>query len=542
MNIAVVDEAQALEKALHERVSNERPNVSLVGFQKSAGQTGLSALKDAGVEALVYVPRWNKGEVDLGHARNAFGIAKEMGAHVVLISSVFVYFPRHSNPGFLNESRPTVSKAPNARSQQLVKLERIVKETITPAQLTVLRTAPMLSRQRGCVVSRRFTNRLATRCWGYDPMVQLLDIGDLATAVLKVISERTGGVFNVAPDDAIHIKKLLKLNRGWMPRIPITRVMHKGASMVLGKWMSPTSDTDFVRHSITVDNQKLKLATGWTPERTTIQSLAKFNGIPDPKINPDDRLGLDRDYLNRQQRYLFRFLERIYWRAEFTGMEHVPANGPAVLVAVHRGFMPFDGVMIVHLLSKYAKRIPRFLIHPTLVKFPVLAPFLTKIGGVIASGENANHVLAEGEIVGFFPEGIRGAVRMYDRAYDFAKFGRHDYVKLAIQHQVPIILVIPLGPAEALPIIKRIDLKWFRRWSEWPFLPLTPVWPWFPFPLPTKWHFRTLPPIETNHLDPSAANDLQVVEELHDRVREQVSENIEQMRQKRKSFFWGKLD
>src|SRR3989442_15152 len=42
-------------------------------------------------------------------------------------------------------------------------------------------------------------------------------------------------------------------------------------------------------------------------------------------------------------RPLFEFLYTVWWRVEATGIENVPAQGPALIVANHSGVLPYDG-------------------------------------------------------------------------------------------------------------------------------------------------------------------------------------------------------
>ena len=106
-----------------------------------------------------------------------------------------------------------------------------------------------------------------------------------------------------------------------------------------------------------------------------------------------DLFGMDKDYIRFYGKTLFRFLSDFYWRIENRGMEYIPAEGPALLVGMHRGFMPFDGVMALHTVVRETGRYPRFLTHPGLLKFPYLANFMTKLGGVLACQESADCVL-----------------------------------------------------------------------------------------------------------------------------------------------------
>ena len=267
-----------------------------------------------------------------------------------------------------------------------------------------------------------------------------------------------------------------------------------------------------------------------------VEHLTKISRSHSPprQTESHDHFGLDEAYLHRHSQCSFRFLERVYWRITTEGLDHVPKSGGAILVGIHRGFMPFDGVMLVHLFYRYVRRIPRFLLHPTLVKFPGFATFFTKIGSVIASQENADYVLEKQEMLGIFPEGIRGAFRMYRDAYDLTEFGRSDYVKFAINHDVPIVPFVFLGPAEIFPIFKKVKWNWWKRQSEWPFFPITATWPLLPIPLPTKWRLRILPPIKVD--SPRKSQD-ELIDETHEQVRQLIKKNLDEMRAQRRSIF-----
>src|SRR5262249_25067754 len=199
---------------------------------------------------------------------------------------------------------------------------------------------------------------------------------------------------------------------------------------------------DFIRYSWTVSNQKIKSELDFTPRHSSAEAVLqlrnaecglRINGFhsgnaslfnPQSAIrNPQfDDFGMDESYIAAFGRTLFDFLSRYYWRIEVNGISNVPREGRAVLVGTHRGFMPWDAVMGLHLIRKRTGRIPRFLIHPGLIKFPFLFNFHTKLGGMIACQENADYVLEREGLLGIYPEGINGAFRLYREAYQLGKF------------------------------------------------------------------------------------------------------------------------
>ena len=275
---------------------------------------------------------------------------------------------------------------------------------------------------------------------------------------------------------------------------------------------------------------------------TDLEAGATDTKQPQVLDEPFDDFGMDKGYIAAYGRTLFRFLDRRYWRVEVNGIEKVPREGRAVLVGVHRGFMPWDGVMALHQIVQHAGRYPRFLIHPTLVKFPFLFNFMTKLGGIIACQENADYVLERDEIVGIFPEGIHGAFALYRDAYRLGKLGRDEFVKIALRNQAPIIPFVTVGSAEIFPIFKKIEWRWWKRYSEWPCLPLTPTFPLLPIPLPSKWHTQFLNPIHVENLySPTAAEDPATVRAISREVKSEMEVAIQRMLGRRKSIFYGSV-
>jgi 1-acyl-sn-glycerol-3-phosphate acyltransferase len=247
---------------------------------------------------------------------------------------------------------------------------------------------------------------------------------------------------------------------------------------------------------------------------------------------------MDPDYIRRYCRHLFNFLHNYYWRVEIDGLEHVPSQGRGVLTGVHRGFMPFDGTMALYALVTRANRFPRFLIHPSLTKFPFLADFMAKLGGIMACQENGDYILQQDELLGVFPEGIRGAFTMYERAYTLGKFGRDEFVRFALRNRAPLLPFVTVGSAEIYPILGRIDWRWFKRYTEWPFFPVVPA----PFPLPSKWHTRFLAPMHIEkEFGPEAAENPRLVHQISLECRQRMQAAIDDMLLRRRSIFFGTI-
>src|SRR5262249_23701507 len=151
------------------------------------------------------------------------------------------------------------------------------------------------------------------------------------------------------------------------------------------------------------------------------------------------------------------FLYAVWWRVEATGVERVPGQGPGLIVANHSGVLPYDGLMIKLAVRHEhpARRDARLLALDMFALLPVLAPLLAKSGAVRANPENGERLLRRGEIVGVFPEGVKGVGKRFRERYKLARFGRGGFVRLALRTGAPIIPCAVVGAEEIHPVLAK---------------------------------------------------------------------------------------
>jgi 1-acyl-sn-glycerol-3-phosphate acyltransferase/nucleoside-diphosphate-sugar epimerase len=482
---------------------------------------------------------------DLADAdRFAESCARSGVRRVVLLSSAAAHPPSHHNAGYAEEDEKARTGHPVADAWRA--LERRVRERLagTGAELVVLRSAPVALRDGEDHVCRLLRGKAAVVPAGYDPPLQILHPDDLAEAVRSAL-ERGSGIYHVAPAGAIPVRGALRL--AGTRRVAVEAGLQRPFRALAARlgWADPAFQLDGLCHAATISGRKIERELGFVPRKTSAEAVrdafgtAEARQAPPPEFDP---FGLDEGYIDAYGRTLFRFLHDLYWRIEHQGLENVPRQGKAVLTGVHRGFMPWDGVMALHLLRRETGRIPRFLIHPCLIKLPFLANYMTKLGGIPACQENADRVLGQEGLLGMFPEGISGAFTLYRDAYKLGRFGRDEYVKMALRNRAPIVPFVTVGSAEIYPILFRIDSKLVRRVFEWPYLPITPTFPFPGLPLPSKWHTRFLEPITVHEqYPPEAADDPAVVRAISAEVRAAMEGAIREMLERRRSIFFGSI-
>jgi len=515
------------------------------------------AIDDLGIDTIVFAPVLTPGKQavpDLRHAEALFRCFANAGIRrLILLASAAAWECSHHNPGLISESRPLRAANANQIAAAWIQLEGLARACLagSSAELTILRPAPMPVRGGGDFFSSLFSGRIGVTFTGYDPSIQILSLEDLGRSVRCAIESdfSKGSVFNVAPDSVIPLRRALSL--AGVRRIPAPHGVQRLARAALAPagLAHPIDQVDYIRYSFTVSNKKIKRGLGFVPARSSAEALLEFK--PERGKSPQarkiattayDDFGMDKGFIAACGRRLFNFLERYYWRIEVDGLGNVPRLGRGVLAGVHRGFMPWDGVMALHLMARRIQRYPRFLVHPGLVKFPFLFNFFQRLGGVHACRQNADYLLERGEMVGIFPEGVNGAFSLYRDAYRLGKFGRDEFVKTAVRNRAPIVPFVTVGSAEVFPILKKIEWKWWKRRMEWPCFPITPTFPLLPLPLPSKWHTQFLPAIHVEErYAPEAARDAAIVRAISREVREQLQEAMNAMLARRRSIFHGSI-
>jgi 1-acyl-sn-glycerol-3-phosphate acyltransferase len=240
---------------------------------------------------------------------------------------------------------------------------------------------------------------------------------------------------------------------------------------------------------------------------------------------------------------LLEFLYTVWWRVEAAGVETVPSSGPALIVANHSGVLPWDGVMI-RLAVRHehpARRECRLLALDMFALLPFLAPVLTRMGAVRASQENGERLLRNGELVGVFPEGVKGVGKPFRSRYKLARFGRGGFVRLALRTGAPIVPCAVVGAEEIHPSLANVN--WIGRPLGLPYVPLTPTFPWLGplgfVPLPTKWSIDFAEPIGVDGYGPDAADDPILVNRLSEQVRGVIQRMIDGRLARRRSIWFG---
>jgi 1-acyl-sn-glycerol-3-phosphate acyltransferase len=255
-----------------------------------------------------------------------------------------------------------------------------------------------------------------------------------------------------------------------------------------------------------------------------------------------DEFGFDAELTENVMLPAARQLYRSWFRTEVTGVQHLPVESGALIVANHAGALwALDGVMTATAVHDETPdhRFLRLLGADLVFTTPVLGELARKGGSTLASHADAERLLVNNELVGVWPEGFKGIGKPFSERYKLQRFGRGGFVSAALRTGSPIIPTAIVGSEEIHPMIG--NAKTLARVLGLPYFPVTPTFPWLGplgfIPLPSKWYIDFGEPIETAEYGPDAAEDPMLVFELTDRVREQIQTSLYRLLMQRHSVW-----
>ncbi len=269
---------------------------------------------------------------------------------------------------------------------------------------------------------------------------------------------------------------------------------------------------------------------------------------PDDSAQPRTYEPLDPPFVRQMLDLYFSDIVDGYFRARMIGGENLPAEGPAILAANHSGSaFPYDGMVLDGLIlrrqrlairDKYRSVYEKTLSVTWWMRPFGIDNFWRRCGGVDITFDNFDRLLARGERVIYYPEGVPGIGKGFARRYQLQRFST-SFVTLAIRHRAPVHPVYIINAEWVIPfsfMIRPLD-RLMNRLFRVPFLPLPagPLAILFPFlwylALPARMVLVVGKPVDLAAMAIEAG-----VDNLHDPGREvarQIADRLRDRMQKR---------
>ena len=228
----------------------------------------------------------------------------------------------------------------------------------------------------------------------------------------------------------------------------------------------------------------------------------------------------------------------IYFRAEISGFDRVPEEGPVLFVGNHSGgnMTPDSMVFMLGFNTYFGVERPIYaLAHSLVTSWPIVGR-LAKKWGIITAGPNAaSAALKTGASVLVYPGGDVDTHRPWTARHEIRFDGRRGFLRLAKKTGVPIVPVVSVGGQDTyLPLTDgRAAAKLLRldKLARLKVLPVSLALPWGlnvgdflgHVPLPAKIRMEVLEPIDVNERFGDKADSKEAYDYVVGRMQESLT-------------------
>jgi 1-acyl-sn-glycerol-3-phosphate acyltransferase len=250
------------------------------------------------------------------------------------------------------------------------------------------------------------------------------------------------------------------------------------------------------------------------------------------------------EHMRELVRKVYEPIYRRWFRVEWEGLDKIPTEGGALLVANHAAAIPSDAPVIMHGIETELGRPVYGLADYFFRKAPVVGTLWSRAGGVPAHPDNAYRLLREqNQLVLVFPEGTKGPSKTINERYRLRRFGRGGFVEIAMRAGVPVIPIAVVGAEESMPTLMRLPS--LAKPLGLPYVPVTANMLTFGLPLglvgyfPAKFKLKVLDPV-TFDVEPDRErySRSRIMDES-EAIREQIQQALFDMLRDRKSIWFG---
>lgn len=264
--------------------------------------------------------------------------------------------------------------------------------------------------------------------------------------------------------------------------------------------------------------------------------------LDDPRESDVDEWGRS-EQMRELARRLYDPVYKHWFRVEWEGLENIPTDGGALLVANHAAAIPSDAPVIMHGIESELQR-PVYGLADDLFKgLPVVGTLWSRTGGVPAHPDNAYRLLREQkQLVLVFPEGSKGPGKNFSQRYQLRRFGRGGFVEIAMRAGVPVVPIAVVGAEESMPTL--YNMGRVAKAFGLPYFPITanmlafgPIGAVTYFP--AKFKLRVLPPVHFDVTPDQPRYSKSRIMDESEKIREHIQQALYDMLRKRRSVWFG---
>ncbi|MCK4793819.1 MAG: NAD-dependent epimerase/dehydratase family protein [Desulfobacteraceae bacterium] len=202
--------------------------------------------------------------------------------HILYLSSHTVYAAHYDNPIPITEDSPPRPLHDFQYSWDKAKAEQILRDfgaSCGNITITILRSCPVIGpNAANSAPTLMFKPPVMIGVAGFDPPMQFVHEDDLIKLIEVFLTQKKGGIFNVAGDEGLTYGEVVKLVRKRMLRLP-ERLLKL---LMLISWAmhlqndSPPSGLEFIKYPPLVSTERLKKEIEFEFQYSTKEALSSF--------------------------------------------------------------------------------------------------------------------------------------------------------------------------------------------------------------------------------------------------------------------------
>ncbi len=221
------------------------------------------------------------------HAFNVLGTtrvlecaARHQVKKVVVLSSANVYGPSPDNSNFLSEEAPLMAASRFPSVRDLIEVDMLAHGFFwrhPEIETVVMRPVHVVGPSIKNAPSNYLRLQRPMTLAGFDPMVQLIHMNDVALALVEALKPGRKGVYNLVGPGEVPLSAIfdeLKHRPISVPHIVARPLLSRLFKMRLASY--PPEELDHIQFLCMVDGQRWVRETGWRPRysmRETIRSV-----------------------------------------------------------------------------------------------------------------------------------------------------------------------------------------------------------------------------------------------------------------------------
>lgn len=217
-------------------------------------------------------------ETNVGGTRNVVDVALEAGVgHIVYLSAAIAYGAHPDNPVPIPEDHPLRADPAYGLAALKAECDRWLADVAaehTDRCVTVLRPATVAGPGVHNFVTRQLESPRMLVVRGHQSPWQFVHVDDLASAVVHVVTQGLGGVFNVAAEGWLSLQEVSAIVGRRFVEVP-EEVAFSLADRLwrLGIAEAPAGHVSYLMHPVVLDVTRL-VDSGWQPQHSNRDALA----------------------------------------------------------------------------------------------------------------------------------------------------------------------------------------------------------------------------------------------------------------------------